>query len=62
MQAKVISAFRDKHHPESVYSIGDVFDGTDERVKELASAGFVVPIEEKTEKKPKASRKSTTKK
>jgi len=55
MQAKVINAFRDKFNPEAVYGSGDVFVGTEDRVKELAEAGFVEPIEEKP-RKPRAKK------
>ena len=55
MQAKVINAFRDKNHPESVYGAGQLFTGTAERVAEFAKAGFVEPIEEKP-RKPRAKK------
>lgn len=59
MKAKVIARFRDRFNPEKViYQVGDIFEGSDERVAELAAGGWVEPIVEK----PKATRKPRAKK
>lgn len=58
MKAKVIARFRDRFNPENIYQVGDTFEGTDERVAELAAGGWVEPIAEK----PKAPRKPRAKK
>lgn len=57
MQAKVITAFQDKNHLEAIYRYGDTFVGSEDRVKELAAAGFVEPISDDKEK-PRAARNS----
>lgn len=56
MRGCVIKPFFDLANPQDVYSIGDTFEGTAERVTDLAQRGFVEVIEEKkkkTAKKPK---------
>lgn len=58
MKAKAIARFRDRFNPTCIYEVGDVFEGTDERVAELAAGGLVEPIVEK----PKAPRKPRAKK
>lgn len=55
MKATVIRAFFDAQDPSrKLYQIGSEFEGTQNRVKELAGKGFVEPIEEP---KKKTSRK-----
>ena len=46
MRARVIAAFRDREHMERTYWEGDEFDGSAERVSDLASRGYVEPIAE----------------
>ena len=62
MRAEVIVAFHDKYDG-TLYRIGDAFEGTDERVIELADGGFVTVLPEEAPKpKPKrTTRKRTTK-
>ncbi len=54
MKAEVIAGFRDKLEPTVFYAVGDIYEGTDERIIELADSGHVRPIED--EPKPKARR------
>lgn len=58
MKGKVIKPFFDLSNPEDVYSVGDVFEGTAERVDGLANMGFVEPIKE--EKPKRTTRKKPT--
>lgn len=42
VKAKVIKAFYDMQDPkETVYQVGDMFEGAEKRVKELEERGFV---------------------
>lgn len=58
MKAKVVFRFRDRLNEKDIYEVGDTFEGSDERVAELAANGYVEPIAEK----PKAPRKPRAKK
>lgn len=58
MKAKVVFRFRDRLNEKDIYEVGDTFEGSDERVAELAAGGWVEPIVEK----PKAPRKPRAKK
>jgi hypothetical protein len=62
MNAKVIKPFFDLSNPSDVYAIGDTFEGTDERVADLARRGFVKPLDPEPKKpakpKPKAKKKA----
>lgn len=44
MRAKVIRAFLDAQNAEKLYREGELFEGSPERVGELADKGFVQPI------------------
>lgn len=59
MDGKVIKPFFDLSNPSDVYAVGDTFEGTDERVAELAAKGFVKPLDHEPKKpaKPKAKAK-----
>lgn len=46
MRARVIADFRDREHMERTYWEGDEFDGSAERVSDLAARGYVEPIAE----------------
>lgn len=59
MKAEVISSFHDRLDPSSCYSVGDVYEGDEERIIELADGGYVVAIEEPA---PKPKPKRTTRK
>lgn len=53
MKAKVIRPFKDIKAPGfPIYQEGATYEGTDERIKELAEGGFVEP--QKEAPKPKA--------
>ena len=54
MKAEVINSFHDRLDPSTCYQVGDVYEGSDERIIELADSGHVRPIEEAP--KPKAKR------
>lgn len=54
MKAEVIVGFWDKYDTTTCYAVGDVFEGSEERIIELADTGHVRPIEEAP--KPKAKR------
>lgn len=48
VKAKVIKAFYDMQDPkETVYQVGDMFEGAEKRVKELEERGFVKAEEPK---------------
>lgn len=48
VKAKVIRAFYDMQDPkETVYQVGDMFEGAEKRVKELEGRGFVKAEEPK---------------
>ena len=53
MKAIVKVAFTDKENMSSVYYAGDVFEGSEERIKELTISGHVEPPAEA----PKPTRK-----
>lgn len=62
MKAEVISTFRDRLDPTACYQAGDIYEGDEERIIELADGGYVVAIEEEPKPKPKrTTRKRTTK-
>lgn len=44
MRAKVIRAFKDARDAEKLYREGESFEGSPERVDELAAKGFVKPV------------------
>jgi hypothetical protein len=52
MNAKVIKPFFDLSNPSDVYAVGDTFEGTDERVADLARRGFVKPLDPEPEPEP----------
>jgi len=54
IKARVIAAFNDRENPKSTYTVGDVFEGSPERVNELMCGGYLAAIEGK---KPKAAPK-----
>lgn len=57
MKAKVIRDFwdmQDESHP--TYRAGDVFEGSEARVHELAEKGFVEPVPEKKPARKRAAR------
>lgn len=61
MKAKVTKAFYDLEHPENTYQPGDVFEGSEQRVKGLVAGGFVLACEESKPARGKAAaRKSKT--
>lgn len=45
IKARVIVAFTDKNDMSTVYSVGDTFEGTTERVNELIISGHVEPLD-----------------
>lgn len=48
VKAKVIKAFYDMQDPkETVYQVGEMFEGAEKRVKELEGRGFVKAEEPK---------------
>ncbi len=54
MKAKVIRAFYDLQDPaRKVYSVGDPFEGSPERVKDLEKRGYVKQVRTTTQKKEK---------
>lgn len=53
MKAKAKALFRDRFNPENIYKVGDIFEGTAERIAELEAGGWVEAIHEE---KPKRSR------
>lgn len=54
MKSVVVKAFYDAQDPaRTVYQIGDAFEGTQKRVKDLEKRGFVKSIEEPKPKKVK---------
>jgi hypothetical protein len=55
--ARVIVDFRDREHMEKTYYVGDMFEGSDERVEELIAGGYVEKIAEAA-KKPTRQRKA----
>lgn len=56
MNAKVIVPFWDMKDPEhKTYYAGDTFEGTPERIAELAEKGHVEPIKASRQSKAKAS-------
>lgn len=57
MKATVKTAFTDRENMSDVYYPGDVFEGTEERVNELAAGGYVEAVEAKP--KPARRRKTT---
>lgn len=59
MLGRVIKPFFDLSNPSDVYAVGDIFEGTDERVTGLVQKGFLEPYE--PEKPKRTSRKRTTK-
>ena len=46
VKARVIVAFTDKNNLMNAYSAGDTFEGTEERVSELADGGDVKQVDE----------------
>lgn len=58
MKANVKAAFTDRENMSDVYYPGDVFEGSDERVNELAAGGYVEAVEAKP--KPARRRKTAT--
>ena len=46
MKALVIRAFTDKTNMADVYHEGDTFNGSAERIRELANAGYVEQVDE----------------
>ena len=61
MKAEVISSFYDRLDPSACYRVGDVYEGDEERIIELADGGYVVAIEEPKPKPKRTTRKRTTK-
>ena len=52
MKAKVTKAFWDAKDPaRTIYQIGDEFEGTAKRVRDLEKKGFVVAVEPKRKTK-----------
>lgn len=51
--AKVKVAFTDKENMTDVYYVGDVFEGSEERINELIASGHV---EATVDEKPKAEK------
>ena len=45
MLGRVIKPFFDLSNPSDVYAVGDIFEGTDERVTGLVQKGFLEPYE-----------------
>lgn len=56
VKAKVLVTFRDREHMENVYQQGGVFEGTQERVNELAAGGYVKQIPQTQAKKAKPTK------
>jgi hypothetical protein len=54
-KARVVAVFRDRE-TSVVYSVGDEFEGSAERVDELTSGGYLAPIEKKPKAAPKKER------
>jgi len=46
VKARVTVAFTDKNNLMNAYSVGDTFEGIEERVSELANGGYVEKIDE----------------
>lgn len=61
MKAKAKAKFRDRFNPENIYEVGDIFEGSEERIAELAKGGWVEPIVEKAPAKPRKPRASKPK-
>lgn len=53
IKARVIVAFTDKNDMSSVYQIGDMFEGTQERVNELVTGGYVELLDKPRKRQPK---------
>ncbi len=60
MKAEVISSFYDRLDPSTCYRVGDVYEGDEERIIELADGGYVVAIEEEPKPKPKRTTRKRT--
>lgn len=58
MKAEVIISFWDRLDPSMFYAVGDEYEGSEERIIELADSGHVRPIKEA----PKPRAKRTTRK
>lgn len=54
-KARVVAVFRDRE-TSVVYSVGDEFEGSAERVDELISGGYLAPIDKKPKAAPKKER------
>ena len=54
-KSRVVAVFRDRE-TSVVYSVGDEFEGSAERVDELTSGGYLAPIEKKPKAAPKMER------
>ena len=54
-KARVVAVFRDRE-TSVVYSVGDEFEGSAERVDELTNGGYLAPIEKKPKAAPKKER------
>lgn len=54
-KARVVAVFRDRE-TSVVYSVGDEFEGSAERVDELTSGGYLAPIDKKPKAAPKKER------
>lgn len=55
-KARVVAAFRDRENKAVVYSVGDEFEGSKERIEELTIGGYLAPIEKKPKAAPKKER------
>ena len=60
MKAEVINPFHDRLDPSTCYQVGDVYEGTEERIIELADGGYVRAIEDEPKPKPKRTTRKRT--
>ena len=60
MKAEVITSFHDRLDPSTCYQVGDVYEGTEERIIELADGGYVRAIEDEPKPKPKRTTRKRT--